>query len=345
MSKRVASTAAVARAARKLHRDAVIIDAHNDHFTLKAERGKPLDFMKVNRRYHSDGPRLMEAGVTASLFYVGGNDLPYSLMLIERALQEIEDHSGKLMLVKSVADIRRAHRLGKLGVMMIWEGATGLSDRIETVGLLHRLGVRAIGLTHGQGGVPFALQGTRSYFGYCSAADRASFRRICTGLTGFGREVVRTMNRLGMLVDLAHSNDATFYQVMDLSTRPVACTHGGVFACCPHARCLTDDQIKALAQKQGVLGIAFYHKFVARQAPTVERIVDQIAYVGDLVGIEHVGIGSDFDGLPEGIWPVIRQADRLVCLTETMLRRGFHDAEIRKVLGGNFMRVLKAGVG
>lgn len=331
--------------AMKLHKEAILIDGHNDHLMLKYSRGKPLDLMKVNRKYHSDGPRLLQGGMTASLFMVDGHELVRSLALVEQTLQEIAAHPSKLLLVTSTAHIRQAKRQRKLGVMMTWESGMALSNKLDLLHTAYRLGIRGITLTHGEGGKAFALQGTPSYFGYCTPGDRDSFRRTMKGLTPFGKGVVREMNRLGMLVDVAHINDAAFYDVIGLSKKPVVSTHGGVFSCAPHSRCLTDDQLKAVAKTGGLLGIAFYHKFISRQKATVDKIVDQIAHVADLVGIDHVGMGSDFDGLGEGVWPVIRTADRLPQLTEAMVRRGFRASEIRKVLGGNFLRVLKATIG
>ncbi|NOZ19679.1 MAG: membrane dipeptidase [Planctomycetes bacterium] len=331
--------------ARRIHREAILIDGHNDHIMLKCEQGKPIDLMKVNRKYHSDAPRLLKGGMTASLFMVDGHDLARSMMIVERALREIARHPKHLMQVTRTADIRRAKRTGRLGIMLTWESGMALCNNIDILRLAYRLGIRSITLTHFEGGCQFALQGTPSYFGYCTPEDRASFRRTMKGLTSFGRQVVKEMNRLGMLVDLAHINDAAFYDVIEITEKPAVSTHGGVFACAPHARCLTDDQIRAIARTDGLLGIAFYHKFISRKRATVDKIVDQMAYVADLVGIKHVGIGSDFDGLGEGVWPVIRTADRLPTLTEAMVRRGFSDAEIKKVLGGNFLRVLKATIG
>lgn len=331
--------------AERLHREAILIDGHNDHLMLKYSEKKPLDLMKVNRRYHSDGPRLIQGGMTASLFMVDGHELQQSLALAEQTLREIEAHPRHLLLVKSCADILKAKAAGKLGVMMTWESGMALGNQMDVLRMAYRIGIRAVTLTHGEGAREFALQGAPSYFGYCTPEDRASFRRTMQGLTPFGKQVVTEMNRLGMLVDVAHINDAAFYQVMEISGKPVVSTHGGVFACAPHSRCLTDDQLKAIAQKDGLLGVAFYDKFIAPKDATVDKIVDQIAYVADLVGINHVGIGSDFDGLGKGVWPVIRTADRLPQLTAALVRRGFSDAEIRKVLGGNFLRVLKATVG
>lgn len=333
------------RCAAKVHKGAILIDGHNDHIMLKYSRGKPIELMKVHKDYHSDGPRLLQGGMTASLFMVDGHELVRSLAIVEQTRREIEAHPKKLMLVTSAADVREAKRTKRLGIMMTWESGMALSHTIDLLHMAYRLGIRGITLTHGEGGHGFALQGTPSYFGYCTPQDRDSFRRTMKGLTPFGRQVVAEMNRIGMLVDVAHINDAAFYDVIDITTKPVVSTHGGVFSCAPHSRCLTDDQLKAVARTGGLLGIAFYDKFIARENATVDKIVDQIVHVAELVGIDHVGIGSDFDGLGEGVWPVIRTADRLPRLTEAMVKRGLSDAEIAKVLGGNFLRVLKATIG
>jgi membrane dipeptidase len=337
----------VSRRSRELHQASILVDGHNDHFMLKFGRGEPYRFMKVNRRYHSDGARLLKGGMTASFFMVGGHHLDQSLAMIERAHREIAEHPESLMLVTGTSGIRRAKRTGRLGVMLSWESGLALGDRPEVLRAVYRLGVRASTVTHGEGGTACALQGTPSPVRYFTARERRAARRASKGLTPAGRDVVEEMNRIGMLVDVAHANDAAFEDIIELSTKPVVSTHGGVFACCPHSRCSTDDQIRAIAATGGLLSIAFYGGFIAQPPAraTVGRIVDQIAYVADLVGIDHVGIGSDFDGLGEGVWPVIRTADRLPRLTEAMVRRGFSDTEVRRVWGGNYLRVLKATIG
>ena len=341
MSSRPATTSDIQR----IHDRAIIIDAHNDHIARKHIDGRPLRLMSRDRRYDTDARRLLDVGVDATLFAVGGNDLSTSLSLIELTHQEIARCSTDLLLVQASRDIHRAHREHKLGLMMIWEGAMALQNNLDIVGLIHRMGVRSITLCHFDGGQPFSLQGTAGYFGYCSAQDRETFRRTCKGLTPFGRDVVRVMNQLGMLVDLSHVNDAALYEAIEISDQPVAVTHGGAFACSGHSRCQTDEQLKAIAHTDGVVGVTFYDKFIARQGASVERIVDHIAYIADLVGISHVGIGSDFDGLPVGVKPVVAAADKLPQLTRAMLRRGFSGPDIAKVLGGNFYRLLQATIG
>lgn len=340
------TAAETTRHARELHRTCVLVDGHNDHFMRAFGRGEAHDFMRVHRRYHSDGPRLIRGGMTASLFMVGGHHLDRSLALIERARRQIETHPESLLLVTRARDIRTAKRTGRLGVMLSWESGLACRNDVEVLRAAYRLGVRAGTVTHNEGGTKFALQGTRSPFRYLTPRQRAAVRRRAKGLTATGREIVGEMQRIGMLVDLAHANDATVEDLIALSTKPVVSTHGGVYACCPHSRCSTDEQIRAVAATGGLISIAFYGGFIAQppKRATIDGIVDQIAYVADLVGIDHVGIGSDFDGLGEGVWPIIRTAEGLPRLTEVLVRRGFSDRDIRKVWGANYQRVLRATI-
>ena len=181
----------ISRRASRIHRQAILIDGHNDLLMLKFSRGQPYALMRAAPRYHSDGVRLLKGGMTASLFMVGGHELGPSLALIELAHREIARHPGSLLLVTRTADILRAKRTGRLGLLLSWESGLALGGSLEVLRAAHRLGLRASTLTHGEGGQPFALQGTPSAFAHCTAHGRRAFRRRSKGLTGFGREVVR----------------------------------------------------------------------------------------------------------------------------------------------------------
>jgi membrane dipeptidase len=313
----------------------------------KLKRGHPFRFARLDRRYHSDGPRLIRGGTTAAFFMVGGHGLEESLTLIEGVRREVDSRPEEFLLVKRAADVLRAKRTGRLGVILSWESGLALGENLDVLGCAHRLGVRASTLTHGEGGRRFALQGTRSPVRYATPRQRDLLRRRARGLTGFGREAVKEMNRLGVLVDLAHANDATTDEVLRLTTRPVVSTHGGVYACCPHTRCSTDRQIRDIAATGGLVSASFYSAFLVRRPAraTVEHIVDQVAHIAELVGVEHAGVGSDFDGLAEKEIPVIRSAERLPRLTEALVRRGFSDSEIGEILGGNYLRVMREVMG
>ena len=213
---------------------------------------------------------------------------------------------------------------------------------MDRIPLYHRLGVRLLGITHGEGGEESGmLQGTPASFGGCTAQERESARQSAQGLTDFGRQVLATSNELGIVTDLAHINDCAFYEVLERSSLPVVMSHTAVFALGGHWRCLTDDQLRALATAGGVMGIAFMPSFIDPTAPNLDRLVDHIAYVAELVGVDHVGIGSDYDGMGATV-PVPGDISQLPDITVALMQRGFNDDEIEKIWGGNFMRIMAA---
>lgn len=334
--------------AQALHRRCLIIDAHNDVPVERVHRGeKPLQWMNRDLSYHTDVPRMKETGYDVGFFIVGDGPTANLWVTIDQILQQIETHPKDLMLVTSSQDCVRAGKTGKIGILMAIEGiGRWLDGKVEIVRVLQRLGVRSIALTHGEGGTdPTYLQATKSPYGPCTDADRQDARRNAGGLTPFGREVLKACNELRIVADLAHINDKAYYEALELSSRPPIVSHTAVFSLCQHWRCLTDDQIKALARAGGVLGIAFAPAFIhpdPKQA-TIERVVEHICYVADLVGIDHVGIGSDFDGLGSQV-PVVPEVSQLVRLTHGMLAYGMSQEEIQKVWGGNFVRLLQRNI-
>jgi microsomal dipeptidase-like Zn-dependent dipeptidase len=158
------------------------------------------------------------------------------------------------------------------------------------------------------------------------------------GLTPLGREAISRMETLGMVVDLAHASHAAVADVLAMATRPVVFSHGGVQATCKVNRNLTDDEIRAIAKTGGVIGIGFWNGAVCSTRPN--DIARAIAYVRDLVGIDHVGLGSDFDGSTTTGF----DSSQIVAVTQALLNAGFSEADIRKVMGGNVLRVLRAGI-
>jgi len=328
---------------QEVHNEVLIIDGHNDTPVERVSRGeRPLNWKQRDLAYHTDIPRMVEGGYNVGFFVVGDGQKANVWVTIERMLAQIEYHPEALLLVRSSKDAEQAHETGKIGILMTIEGAgRWLEGKVDILRLLYRLGVRCVGLTHGEGGdEPTYLQGTRSPFGYCTAADRKEERKNAGGLTPFGQEILRTSNELGLVIDLSHINDKAFYEVLERSSLPPAMSHTAVFSLCPHWRCLTDDQIVALANAGGVMGVAFAPFFIHPEYPTIDRLVEHICYVADLVGIDHVAIGSDFDGLGSAT-PVVPEVSQLVQLTRSMLAHGLSEEEVRKVWGGNFLRLLQ----
>jgi membrane dipeptidase len=285
---------------------------------------------------------MMEGGIDASFFIVGDGPKSNVYVTTERMLAQIDAYPEDLMLVRSSKDVEQAHETGKIGIIMSIEGAgRWLGGEADILHILYRLGIRSVGITHGEGGDEAVyLQGSKSPFGFCTAKDREQERKEGSGLTAFGREILRLSNEIGIVTDLAHINDKAFYEAIELSTLPLTMTHTAVFSLSPHWRCLTDDQIKALAETGGVMGITFAPNFIHPENPTIDRLVEHICYVADLVGIEYVAIGTDFDGLGSSI-PVVPEASQLVNLTRSMMAHGLSEGEIQKVWGGNFLRLLQ----
>jgi membrane dipeptidase len=343
---RIAKGVVTLEQAWAVHRKCLIIDGHDDTTVLHyARKENPLNWMKRDTSYNADIPRMKEGGQKYVGFFLIEDDEPGNIWVItELILEQINAHPEDLMLVLSSKDAVRAGKTGRVGVLLEIEGpAIWLDGKVEILRILYHLGVRSVHITHGEGGKEQKwLQGTPSSFGLCTREDREMQRKNAVGLTPFGLEVLNTENEIGIVTDLSHANDKAFFDVIEHSTRPPITSHTAVFSLCNHYRCLTDDQIKALAAKGGVMGIAFYPGFIDAdpQKATIDRIVDHILYVADLVGIDTVGIGSDYDGMGTGV-PVVPEVSQLVNLTRALLARGLTEEEIQKVWGGNFLRVLQ----
>jgi membrane dipeptidase len=332
-----------AEQARRIHDSILVFDGHNDTPVERVARGEgPFNWMQRDPAYHMDVPRMREGGFDGGFFIVGNGAVANVWVTAERTLAQIDAHPEVWRLVLTSRDVEYARVTGQMSIVMTVEGAgRWLEGNLDTLHMFYRLGLRALGITHGEGGDEAGmLQGSRSEFGPCTADDRDAARRELAGLTDFGRDVLRLSNDLGVVTDLAHINDRAFYEVLELSSLPVTMTHTAAFGVCPHWRCMTDDQIRALAGAGGVLGIAFAPMFIDPEQPTIERLVDHVAYVADLVGVDHVGIGSDFDGLGRAT-PVVPEINQLPDLTHALLRRGFSEDETARIWGGNFLRLLQ----
>jgi len=329
--------------AHPLHQQAIVLDAHNDSLCLMLSNGDPMDFRPANDAYQVDLPRMRRAGLTAFLSYVGARDLPISLELWDAVHWHVETYPEDFTLALKAADIRRAKAENRIAFIGQLESCACLHQSLRVLSLQHRLGLRVANLTHGEGQADHehSLQGDKSPFDYTDAAAREAARLEMKGLTDFGRELIAACNDMGIVVDLAHANDRTFYDALEASRKPCIFSHGCVFAVCPHWRGLTDDQIKALAERGGVMGVAFYDKFIHPEDPTMGRLMDQVEHVIALVGPDHLGFGSDFDGLPEGSVPIPAHMGVLEEFTEGLIGRGLDEETILKVLGGNFLRVIE----
>ena len=331
--------------AQDVHDRMLIIDGHNDTPVERVNRGEnPLNWKQRDPSYHMDIPRMKEGGYDAGFFIVGNGPTANLWVTTERTLAQVEKYPDDLMLVLSSRDALRAQETGRIGIILSIEGiGRWLDGNVDTLRLLYRFGFRLAGITHGEGGTePTSLQGTPSLYRSCTLEERENDRKNAGGLSPFGRDILKTSNDLGIVTDLSHINDRAFYDVLELTSLPPIMSHTAVFSLSQHARCMTDDQIKALAAAGGVMGVAFAPQFIDPdpEKATIDRLVDHICYVIDLVGIDYVAIGTDFDGLGDTV-PVVPEVSHLVHLTRSMLNHGLSVDEIHNIWGGNFLRILQ----
>jgi len=319
-------------------------DAHNDSIILREVRGDPMDFADADPAYHVDLPRLRQGRINAICVMVGDHHVLQSLRLIDSIHAMCAAHPAVFALCLDAEEIRTANRSGRIALVMSIEGQVMFAERLENVRNWYRLGVRMASLTHGEGrfgGSPHALQIDRAYFGYLSPAQRETHRRQSKGLTPFARASLDEMARLGIVCDLAHTNDKAFWEALDYARGPVCVSHGNCYALCPHSRNCTDDMLKALAARGGVVGLSFFRNFIDPQRPTLDRLADHFLHAVEVMGPDHVGVGSDFDGLPTEQAPMIEDAAGMNGLWEALSRRGLSESALNKISRENLIRLFE----
>lgn len=321
-----------------------ILDAHNDSIILREVRHDPMDFADVDPAYHVDLPRLRKGGFSAMFVMVGDCDLNQSLRLIDAICQMEANHPVDFAVCRTQSEVRKANKGGKIALIMSIEGQVMFKEDLSHLRQWHNLGVRVASLTHGEGrfgGPQFALQEDRAHFGYLAPADRDILRKQSKGLTPFARESLEEMARLRMVCDLAHTNDKAFYEALEIAGCPVCFTHGNCYSECQHSRNCTDDMLKALAQRGGVIGICLFKCFVDTEHPSIERVADHIIHALEVMGEDHVGFGSDFDGLAPHEVPVIPDASGVPALWSELETRGLGKRLIKKITYDNFLRLME----
>lgn len=307
-----------------------LVDCHCD--TIVEVAGAKRSLGERSSFGHVDIPRLQEGGVAVQFFalYIGSEYKPFAPL--QRTLEMLDVFYGELSryhynmeLIKEYDDIERLLEQRKLGAVLTVEGGEGIQESLYLLRTLYRLGVRGITLTWNQRN---------------AIADGAG-EGPNGGLSNFGHEVVREMNRLGMLIDVSHINRAGFFDVVKCSTKPVIATHSNARALCNHPRNLDDEQLKLLADTGGVVGVTFVPDFlVTGEQANIERVADHIDYIKGLIGVDYIGIGSDFDGVDE-VPTGLEDVTKLPNLIAVLAGRGYRDSELEKIFGGNVLRLLK----
>jgi membrane dipeptidase len=332
---RRADDALLARA-RALHESSVVIDLHADTFLAVRYRG--ADIAKRHMApigwapfmLHCDLPRWREGGIKAQGLGVVATKLmtrrprEHALETIDLMHRTFAANKDRVALARDPDELEAIAASGRLAAFIGLEGAHMYGGDLRAVEQMHQRGVRYVTLCH-------------FFDNDCVASSKAK-RPTVHGLTPFGRDVIKELNRLGGLVDLAHVHEASFDAALEASSAPAIVSHTGCRALRDHWRNLSDAQIRAVAAKGGVVGIMFFPYFLGRN-PFVglERVADHIEHVAATAGPEHVALGSDWDGfvwMPRGL----PDAAALPRLTAELLRRGFTDDQLRGILGGNFVR-------
>ena len=360
-----------------VHARAIVVDSHVDT-TQRLFFDKTFDLATRHSNGNIDIPRMREGGLDALFFSIwvpsdvtGPTAAKRALQLIDAVHEAVRTHPDDLVLATTAADVRRAAAEKKIAALMGMEGGHMIDDDLGLLRDYARLGVRYLTLTH---------------FRNNNWADSSTDKPKHNGLTEFGKEVVRELNRLGVMVDISHVADKTFADALEITTVPVIASHSSCRAIARHPRNMTDDMMRALAKNGGVIMINYETSFlseevrlagekgggvvsalaemsrkcggneacstlelqrVAREAmengslPKVswEKIVEHIDHAVKVAGVDHVGLGSDFDGatMPIGM----EDASQLPRLTTALLTRGYSAADVEKILGGNMLRVME----
>ena len=365
---------------KKIHSAAVLVDTHNDFPSASIEKKVSLDSDLLGKT-HTDLARLRSGGVDVQIFSIFcGPEQQQPYAFANREIDSVHEWANRapnrMTIVRTPAELKQAIKDKRLAAMIGVEGGHMIEDKIENLDALYVRGVRYMTLTW-----------NNSTSWATSAADETTKGDSLThkGLTDLGKKIVVRMNELGMLIDISHNGEQTFWDVIKHTKKPIIASHSSAWAFCHHRRNLKDAQIKAIAKNGGVIHLNFYAGFldstyekkavqlIAKHKPEIDSLVahgtqpdyagimtmekykeetnsirpplslllDHLDYIVRLVGVDFVGLGSDFDGIeaaPKGLNGV----QDFPLITKALLERGYSKKDVRKVLGENFLRVFKA---
>lgn len=365
---------------KKLHFDAILVDTHNDIPSATIEKKVQFD-TDLKGKTHSDLKRMKEGGVDVQIFsiFCGPEQIqPYAFANreIDSVYEWTRKNPDKMMLVKTPKELQAAVKEKKLAAMLGVEGGHMIENDLNKLDALFNRGARYLTLTW-----------NNSTDWATSAADETTKGDSLKhkGLTDFGKQVVKRMNTLGMIVDVSHVGEQTFWDAINTTTKPVIASHSCVWNLCKHRRNLKDEQIKAIGKNGGVIHLNFYAGFIDSNyekkaiafialhkatmdslikanvtpeyapimvgemfpeevkafRPSLSVLLDHLDYIVKLIGVDHVGLGSDFDGI-EAPPLELNGVQDFPLVTKALLERGYSPKDIKKILGGNFLRVFKA---
>jgi membrane dipeptidase len=369
----------VAPRSKQLHDRAIVVDTHADT-TQRLIFDPKFDIGVRNQDGNIDVPRMKEGGLDALFFSIWVPSDVTGPIAVKKAFDQIDAvrevarlHPNDFVLATTAADVRKAAAEHKAAALMGMEGGHMIDDDMRLLRDYAALGVRYLTLTH---------------FKNNNWADSSTDKPAHNGLTAFGKDVVREMNRLGVMVDISHVADKTFYDALAITTAPVIASHSSCRAIANHPRNMTDDMLRALARNGGVVMINYHAGFLSEEfrvaaeknhgdvvtalsamskkcggneacstmeservdhelmakgvlpKVTWEKVIEHIDHAVKVAGADHVGLGSDFDGatMPLGL----EDASKLPVITDALLKKGYSEADVEKILGGNILRVMEA---
>ena len=373
-----------AQSYKKIHRHAILVDTHNDLLTQCFEKNVSFDD-NLEGKTQSDLKRFAEAGVDVQVFSIwcdGKKEHPYSYAKrqIDTLYATIQRHPGEVALVKNSKELLKVVKQKKLAAMIGVEGGHMIENDISNLDTLYNMGARYMTLTWNNS-TPWATSAEEE--------TNDSLLHQPKGLNDFGKRIIHRMNELGMMVDLSHVGEKTFWDAIATTSRPVLVSHSCAYTICPVFRNLKDDQIKAVGKNGGIIDINFYNAFldsnyVKREMvflskhknekdsllkiysdkdvvfdilhrkykdeyfnvrPPLSIIIDHIDYIVRLIGVDHVGLGSDFDGVNNSTPQQLEDITGYPQITKALLKRGYSRKDVFKILGGNFIRILKENEG
>lgn len=358
---------------KQIHKDIIVVDGHNDVIISSILKGHDIsNRLSVG---HTDIPRLIEGGVNVQVFAVWSDDKQWKTGAFQHANDQIDAleevvsrNTDQIEIAKSYADVQRIYASGKIAAIIGIEGGNMIEASTINLEKLYQRGARYLTLTWNYN-LPWVT---------AAAVEDNKDAKGQMGLTKEGVKIIRKMNKLGMMVDLSHASKRTFYDVMKISKKPVLVSHSNAATLTPHSRNLDDDQLQALKKNKGVIGVNFYSGFLdstydarlkniyteqmgiapgpkmstwaqydkltpANQlladAP-LETLLAHIDYLVSKLGIDHVAIGSDFDGIESA--PVgLSDVSKFPILTKSLIERGYSKEDIAKIMGLNFLRILR----
>jgi membrane dipeptidase len=313
-----------------VHSRAFVIDLHNDVCE------KMINGYQIGIRHttdNSDIPRFRDGGVDAQMFAIWVNPIPQdtgyynlSMAMIDTFTNQVSRNSAFIAQARTTDEIGQVNSSGKLAGILAVEGGHAIENDLENLKAYYAKGARY-----------FTITWNNSTAWATSAKDPQSATK---GLSEFGKQVIRTLDSLGMIIDVAHTGIKTIQDILAITKNPIIDSHCGVYKLRNHYRNLKDDQIDSIANRGGVIGVVFYTDFLAASKVTIDTVIKHIDYIKNLVGIDYVAIGSDFDG---GITPPVGLEDvsKLPALTLALLKHGYSPSDVKKILGENYLRVFK----